>query len=135
MNVAAKIGCAPGALIEAVNPGELPGGEYHSRRYEDFVKQNGSLAMVIGFDCRELNYELEDKERYRYRQAHVRVLFPGSRKGYVSLPIEFEDIAAIEDRDVKWKMACPSDKNPRDSFEDNFINGSLNVDRQLGLEG
>ena len=132
LNIAAKIGCAPGALIEAVNPGD---DEYASGRYNDFVKQNGSLAMVIGFDTRELNYELEDKDRYRYRQSHVRVLFPASRRGYVSLPIEFEDVAAIESRDVKWKMACPSEKNPRDSFDTDFINGTTNVERQLGLEG
>ena len=131
LNVAKKIGCAPGALIEAF-PLATP---FSSRRYNDFVKQNGSLAMVIGFDTRELNHELEDKDRYRYRQSHLRVLFPASRETYISLPIEFEDVAAIESRDVKWKMACPSDKDPRDSFDADFLDGSLNVDRQLGLKG
>lgn len=132
LNVAKKIGCAPGALIEAVKPNNS---EYYAQRYDTFVKQNGTLAMVIGFDPSELNYELEDKDRYRYRQAHVRVLFPGSRKGCVTLPIEFEDVAVIEDRDVKWKMACPSDKDPRDCFGPSFIDGSDTVNSQLGLQG
>ena len=33
LNIAAKIGCAPGALIEAVNPNDS---EYHAQRYDWF---------------------------------------------------------------------------------------------------
>ena len=133
IEIATDVGLAPGALVQAVRPQN----EYAAKRYDEYVSKFGSLAMVLGFNAEELNHTLS-QDRYRYRLHHVLVLQPGSRKTLIQLTNEFSDITLLTQErgsGMEWQVVCPSDNDPQDCFNADFLDGSFGVDRELGLQG
>ena len=136
--LAEKIGLAPGALVEMDFAASADGSsDWHLENGKQVVKENGALAMVMGFETDHLNHELSNGERsWAYRQHHIRCQYPNGQTRLIPLTIEFAEIApnAVKPgNSVAWKLACKSDCSVSKCFDYDFKSGATNVDNQLGL--
>ena len=137
ITVCKKLGFAPGTLMAVANP-ETIEQRYTKSTAESYHAKGMTLAMVIGWNEKDLNSDLTVADKYLgYKDNVVRVRFPSGRKQYVPLPKEFIHLAKASDNTATglWTIGCPVDANSvAKGFSDEWKDGSMSVEYQLGLE-